>query len=146
MAANVLTNQTWELSAEYVPVPLQNKLISQCFLELLHLGPGANHAILRLVFKHPQVEASPRAPAGTLGLILNLEINGAIAAPSVPGEFVVRTLTAAGPHPKAVQSAELPVRGRKRVSNFLAVLKTAHLLPCTFNYIYPDAVGCRDFT
>ncbi|CAG8254521.1 unnamed protein product [Penicillium salamii] len=146
MAQNVTGTQTWAISTDHVPVPLQNKIVTDCFLEMLNLSYGANHAILRVVFKHPQLEASPRAPANTLGLVINLEINGRIAAPSVPGDVVVRTHAHVGTHLRAVRSIPIPVRGKKRVRHFLAVIRTAHLLPCFFDYIHPDAVGCRDFT
>ncbi|CAG8935551.1 unnamed protein product [Penicillium salamii] len=145
MAQNVTRTQTWAISTDPVPVPLQNKIVTECYLEMLNLGRGANHAILRLVFKHPQVKASPRAPANTLGLVINLEINGRLAPPSVSGDVVVRTHAHTGTHQRAVRSIPLHVRGKKRVRHFLAVIKTAHLLPCFFDYIDPDAVGCRDF-
>lgn len=137
-------NLSWELSKESVPVPLQNKLVDHCLLELLSLGDGANHAILRLVFKHPQVEASSRAPANTQGVRMDLALQGVIKKDtgSVEGQLVVKTFTYTGAHRNAAVSHMLPVKGQKAVRHFINVAQQVNLTPCDFD---AELFGCRDF-
>lgn len=147
MADVVTGNQQWDFPADQIPVPLKNKQVKECHLEILNIGYGANHAILRLVFKHPQKAASTYAPAGTRGLIINLAVNGPVAAaPAIAGEFEVQTFVYEGQHERAAFTHGLPIKGKKTVNRFLRVLESAKLLPCSFSFVHPDAVGCRDFT
>lgn len=108
------------------------------------LEGAPNHAILRLVFQHPQTNASPRAPANTQGLKLELAIGDRVEPP-IPGELVLKTLSYVGPHRQAVKTVELPMRENKTVRDFLAVVDRVDLLPCQFAALGEDIVGCRDF-
>lgn len=146
MAAVAPGDQDWDYPAERVPAPLLNRKVSSCELDLLHQGNGANHAILRLVFKHPQTAASPHAPAGTTGLMINLEVNARVEAPGpIAGQLTVRTIRYTGANNRASFTIEIPIKGERRVNRFLKVLESANLTPCSFAYVHPDAVGCRDF-
>ncbi|KAJ5343696.1 hypothetical protein MYU51_018233 [Penicillium brevicompactum] len=145
--AGVVSNQAWVHNPplERIPVAILNRIVSECHLDILNHGPGANHAILRLMFRHPQAVASQHAPAGTTGVKVDLAVNGRIVPGPIASELAVKTFTYIGPNIHASHSAEILVVGEKRVNDFLKVLESAKLLPCSFDYVLPDAVGCRDF-
>lgn len=145
--AGVVSNQAWVHNPplERIPVAILNRIVSECHLDILSTGPGANHAILRLIFRHPQAVASQHAPAGATGLKVDLAVNGKVAPGPIASELAVETIAYIGPHKDAAHSVEMLVKGEKRVNSFLKVLESAKLLPCLFDYVYPDAVGCRDF-
>ncbi|CAI7618125.1 unnamed protein product [Penicillium glandicola] len=138
-------NLSWDLSKGPVPAPLQNKLVDHCLLEFLHYGNAANHAILKLVFKHSQPEASSRAPANTRGVTMELEIQDEIEAGRVEGQLIVETFDYTGAHKSAAISHRLPVKGRKSVRHFINVAQNVKLTPCDFNTANGEAFGCRDF-
>ncbi|KAJ5506920.1 hypothetical protein N7453_005877 [Penicillium expansum] len=138
-------NLSWDLSKGPVPPPLQNKLVDHCLLELLQYANGSNHAILRLVFKHPQVGASSRAPANTQGVRMELEVQDEAGTGPVEGQLVFKTFTYTGTHRNAAVSHMLPVKGQKAVRHFINIAQKVKLTPCDFNSLNSDTVGCRDF-
>lgn len=144
---NVDTNQTYNLDKVGVPAPLKAKKISRCYVEFLDIGlkDVPNHCFLRMVFQHPQKEASPRAPADTRGLILDFSPVGNMALNPVPGDLDIETFTYDGAHRQAIHVMELPVGSNKKVKDFLRVIEDADLLPVGFGASGSDVVGCRDF-
>lgn len=129
-----------------MPHKLQNKVVDHCLLELLGYGNGANHAILRLVFKNPQVQASPWGPANVQGVTMELEVQDEARLGTVEGQLVVKTFRFTGPHRRACISYKLLVQGHRTVSDFMNVANKANLTPCDFYFVGLDIVGCRDFT
>ncbi|KAJ5426298.1 hypothetical protein N7465_001368 [Penicillium sp. CMV-2018d] len=117
------TNLSWDLSKGPVPSQLQNKVVDHCLLELLKYNKGANHAILRLVFQPPQVQASPDAPANTQGIKMELEVQGHTGPGPVEGQLAVNTFTFTGAHRKACVSHKLLVQGRRTVRHFVNAAK-----------------------
>ncbi|CAI7658422.1 unnamed protein product [Penicillium palitans] len=94
-------NLSWDLSKGPVPHKLHNKVVDHCLLELLGYGNGANHAILRLVFNNPQVQASPWGPANVQGVTMELEVQDEARPGTVEGQLVVKTFRFTGPHGRA---------------------------------------------
>ncbi|CAG8410336.1 unnamed protein product [Penicillium salamii] len=140
-------DMSWDLSAGRIPGPLQRKLVDRCLLEFLDDGNGINEPVLRLMFKTPTWQASPRAPANTRGLKLRLEVQGALlpGATGYIGALVVKTFTYAGSHRRALESHDLPVNERQVVSDFLRVAYDNHLNACDFPDIDGSPYGARDF-
>lgn len=119
------TNLSWDLSKGPVPSQLQNKVVDHCLLELLKYDKGANHAILRLAFQRPQVQASPHTPANTQGLRMKLEVQGHTGPGPVEGKLAVKTFTFTGAHRKACVSHKLLAQGRRTIRHFVNVPKKA---------------------
>ncbi|KAJ5530376.1 hypothetical protein N7527_003769 [Penicillium freii] len=117
------TNLSWDLSKGPVPSQLQNEVVNHSLLELLQCDNGANHAILRLVFQRPQVQASPDAPANTQGIRMEAEVQGHTGPGPVEGQLAVKTFTFTGAHRKACVSHRLLVQGRRTVRHFVDVPK-----------------------
>ncbi|KAJ5968081.1 hypothetical protein N7501_004329 [Penicillium viridicatum] len=117
------TNLSWDLSKEPVPSQLQNKVVDHCLLEPLQYDNGVKHAIMRLVFQRPQVQASPDAPANTQGIRMELEVQGHTIPGPVEGQLAVKTFTFTGAHRKACVSHKLLVQGRRTVRNFVNAAK-----------------------
>lgn len=160
-----MADPNWDYSIETLPTTLQSKVVDQCFLEILNYGTGVNHCLLRLLFKHEQAVTNAHTPSGTRGILLDFSATAAAPAPvvpgpgapppvvpagpvPVPGDMNMRTFRYDGAHRSSVHRVNLPIKGRKprKVKDFLKVLDTASLLPCDFEYINTETVGCRDFT
>ncbi|CAG8006544.1 unnamed protein product [Penicillium salamii] len=142
------TNNSWDLSLERVPAPLQRKIVERCFLEFLDDGNGFNEPVVFLRFRNPTGQVTLRAPANTRGLKLRLVVVGGLIPGSnqYPGALVAKTYTYIGPHRRCLsQSLELRVRGRKLVKDFLKVASDSHLNACNFVDVGGNPCGARDY-
>jgi hypothetical protein len=157
MAALVTGNVVYDLANQPLPLALQNHLVDHCLLEILceDYGDGlvTNHAELRLVFRHTQVNASPYAPANTQSLRMDLQARAPLPSGVAPGAICITTATFRGAHTRARVSHVLPIRrSRKFVRDFINLVRSPrlNLLPCDYTPAAPGAhpplFACRDFT
>jgi hypothetical protein len=142
----VTTNQEYKYDG--VPISLKSKKINSCFIDFLDVGLGVdmpNHTILRILFEHLQQQNSPYAPAGTRGLLFDIQPVGNVDDNLIDAELRINTITYQGPHIRALHTLQLPVRGNKTARDFFRVIDDTNLLPVGYSSTSEDLLGCRDF-
>lgn len=147
-----------------IPASLRNKKIASCIVEFLDLdqrplaasqlnedGMRTNSCILKLLFQRKSLSDTNHAPAGTVGLVMDLQYDGGWGARCSDGDLSIKTISYDGLHRYARKSGNLPVylRGKHRsnptLKDFLEVLDNNSLIPCGFNTENTTVAGCRDF-
>ncbi|KGO76998.1 hypothetical protein PITC_004190 [Penicillium italicum] len=154
--ANVTRNQDYEILAgsTNIPLGLTRKKVAECHIEFLDVGPvdpksppeedHSNHCILRLTFLHQLQDNTPYAPIGTRGVILDLEGVDQNET-TISGELMASTFAYEGPHQKCLHAAPLRMGGQRTVGDCVRIIRNSGLVPCQFDSLDENLVGCRDF-
>lgn len=149
------TSRTYVIEGDKnIPFGLGNKRIAECVLEFLDVGAlddaktddpkRSNHCMLRLIFSQTLQADTPYAPAGTRGVVLNIEPDD-IHESTATGKIHLKTFHHPGVHARALKVYDLPVRGDQRVRDFVRIVKNSGMVPCSFNARDDSLVGCKDF-
>lgn len=143
-APDVTTNQQYHLTGSMnIPAGLAQKKVAECHLEFLDCK-NSNHCVLRLTFLHQLEDDTPYAPIGTRGVILDLEGVTQLDS-STSGELMMCTFGYNGPHQRSLHFSQIPMGRNKTVGDCVRIVRDSGLVPCNFDHLNENLVGCRDF-
>lgn len=140
----VTTNQQYHLTGNMdIPTGLAGKMVAECHLEFISFGDNS-HCVLRLTFAHQLEDNTPYAPIGTRGVVLDLE--GVISqTSSTSGELMLCTFGYEGPHQRSLHFSQIPMGRNQTVGDCVRIIRDSGLVPCDFDHLNDNLVGCRDF-
>lgn len=143
-APSVITNQQYHLiDGMNIPAGLARKRVAECHLEFINFANN-NHCVLRLTFLHQLEDDTPYAPIGTRGVILDFE-GVTPQASSTSGELMLCTFGYEGPHRNSLHFSQIPMGRNKTVGDCVRIIRDSDLVPCDFDHLNENLVGCRDF-